>query len=94
VRRWEFGGINATTSVEYAFIDIAGRPYVLPVRAESAMWRSPDSSYSRRASSDSSQQLVDFRNVVSFIGYRKFSADSSIDFSAADNKKKLIPEFR
>jgi hypothetical protein len=51
-------------TVDYAFIDVAGRAHLLPVRAEAEMSRSHAVT----------------RNVVSLAGYRKFSADAIIDF--------------
>jgi hypothetical protein len=94
-----FAGLKATNSVEYAFINVAGRPYLLPVHAESGMSRphlSAALSFPPNPSGGATHSYAvpppfEFQNVVSFVGYRKFSADSSIDFSASENNKKKIP---
>lgn len=54
----------AATSVDYAFADIGGRDYLLPSRSETEL--------------HGSDQWV--KNVIEFREYRKFSADSSVDF--------------
>ena len=68
----DFPVLGSSTTVEYAFTDVAGREYLLPARAESEMLRSHET----------------IKNVVSFVGYRKFSADSNIDFSDPGARKK------
>jgi len=54
----------AGTKVDYALADIAGRNYLVPSRAETEM-RAP---------------TAWARNVMEFREYRRFSADSTIDF--------------
>ncbi len=66
----DFAILAASTTTEYAFTEVAGAPRLLPVRAESEMLRSAQT----------------IRNLVSFTAYRKFSADSTIDFSAPAKK--------
>jgi hypothetical protein len=93
---WQFAGFKASTTIEYAFIEVGGRPYLLPVRAESEVSRPRDPAHppapSFGAKSIPSPPPVDDKNIVSFVGYRKFSADSSVDFSSEpDRKKKQIP---
>jgi hypothetical protein len=56
----------AGNTVDYALADIGGRHYLLPSRSESEM-----------------RSKVDWaRNVTEFREYRKFSAESTIDFGA------------
>jgi hypothetical protein len=63
-------GITASSvEVDYDFIDIAGRSYLLPARSDARMERS-------------NRQIA---NLVTFAGYRKFEADSTITFQAAGN---------
>ena len=69
----EIPALRATSAVEYGFVTVAGGMYLLPVKAESEMERS--------------QQEV-LRSVVTFTGYRKFTADSTVEFSGAEGKKK------
>jgi hypothetical protein len=57
----------ASTTVDYDLADIGGRDYLLPVRSEARMG-SPG---------------VSVRNEIEFREYRKFSADSSIDYGPA-----------
>jgi hypothetical protein len=68
----DFAILSASTTTEYGFIEVGGNQHLLPVRAESEMLRSPTT----------------VRNVVSFVGYRKFSADSTIDFGSGAIKKQ------
>ena len=56
--------LHSTMAVDYDFVDISGREFSLPVRAESHLERP------RR----------DSRNVVKFINYRKFEVDSTLAF--------------
>ena len=60
----ETGILQSSMQVDYDFIDIAGRSYLLPSRSEAHMERGH-------------RQIT---NVVDFIGYRKFEADSTISF--------------
>lgn len=55
---------SSTTTVEYDFASVGGRSYLLPVRSETEL-RSSD---------------IWTRNKMEFREYRKFSADSVIDF--------------
>ncbi|HEX3746904.1 MAG TPA: hypothetical protein VHW09_23360 [Bryobacteraceae bacterium] len=57
---------QASTTVDYDFADVGGRNYLLPSRCETEM-------HSRKLS---------VRNDIDFREYRKFSADSSIEFGA------------
>jgi hypothetical protein len=56
--------LQSSVEVDYDFIDVAGRNYLLPSRSESHMER----------------KYRQIANVVNFAGYRKFEADSTIDF--------------
>jgi len=60
----DFPVLGSTTSVEYAFVDVAGARHLLPSHAESQI------------------RMVDGsdRNTVQFSNYRKFAAESTIDF--------------
>ncbi len=58
------GILQSTVEVDYDFIDVAGRNYLLPSHSESRMER----------------QYRQISNLVTFAGYRKFEADSTIDF--------------
>jgi hypothetical protein len=58
------GILQSTVAVDYDFIDVAGHNYLLPSHSESRMER----------------QYRQIANVVTFAGYRKFEADSTIDF--------------
>jgi hypothetical protein len=60
----ESGILQSSVDVDYDFITIAGKSYLLPSRSDSGMERG-----FRRIG-----------NTVTFTGYRKFEADSSIDF--------------
>ena len=60
----ESGILQSSVEVDYDFIDVAGHSYLLPSHSDSRMERS----YRRIA------------NVVTFVGYHKFEADSTIDF--------------
>jgi len=55
---------SVSTAVEYDFADIAGRDYLLPSHCETEI-HSPK---------------LSVRNVMDFREYRKFSADSSVEF--------------
>ena len=58
-------GITASSvEVDYDFVDVAGHSYLLPARSDARMERS-------------NRQIA---NVVTFAGYRKFEADSTITF--------------
>jgi hypothetical protein len=58
------GILQSSVEVDYDFIDVAGRNYLLPSRSESHMER----------------KFRQIGNVVTFAGYRKFEAESTIDF--------------
>jgi len=61
-------GITASSvEVDYDFIDVAGHSYLLPARSDARMERS-------------NRQIA---NLVTFAGYRKFEADSTITFPPA-----------
>ena len=60
----QLGVQSAVSSVDYAFADVGGREYLLPVRSEMEI-RSPG---------------VSARNKAEFREYRKFSAESVVDF--------------
>ena len=64
--------MSASTSVDYEFVKVAGGTYLLPVKADSEMVRA---------------QQESLKNLVTFAAYRKFEADSSIDFGGGDKKK-------
>jgi len=53
-----------STTVEYDFADVAGRSYILPVHSETEIF-SPG---------------LAVRNHMDFREYRKFSADSTVEF--------------
>lgn len=55
---------QSSVEVDYDFIDVAGHSYLLPSHSDSRMERSY-------------RQIA---NIVTFTGYRKFEADSTIDF--------------
>jgi hypothetical protein len=59
---------RASALLDYDFTDVGGKPFLLPLRAEIRML------------SPSGQN----RNVVEFLGYRKFSGESSISFELKD----------
>jgi hypothetical protein len=63
----EAGVLSSSVEVDYDFVDVAGKSYLLPSHSEARMERGQ-----RRIA-----------NVVAFTGYRKFQADSTIDFHAA-----------
>jgi len=56
--------VRSSVQVDYDFIDVAGKKYLLPAHAETEMIRS----------------YRTLKNVVAFTGYRKFEAESTIDF--------------
>ena len=58
------GILASSVEVDYDFVDIAGRKYLLPLRSDSRM----DRTYRR------------ISNVATFLEYRKFDAESTIDF--------------
>jgi hypothetical protein len=60
------GILRSSVEVDYDLIDVAGRNYLLPSRSDSRMER----------------QIRQIANVVTFTGYRKFEAESTIDFGA------------
>lgn len=58
------GILQSSVEVDYDFIDVAGNNHLLPSRSESHMER----------------KYRQIANVVTFAGYRKFEAESTIDF--------------
>jgi hypothetical protein len=60
----ELNMVSASTTVDYDFADVGGRPYLLPASAETKL-EAPAAST---------------RNVIEFRDYHKFNAESSIDF--------------
>ena len=62
------GILQSSVEVDYDFIDVAGRSYLLPSHSDARLKRSY-------------RQIA---NVVTFVGYRKFEADSTIDFHPAE----------
>ncbi len=58
------GILQSSVEVDYDFIDVAGRNYLLPSRSESHMERNSGKS----------------ATSSTFAGYRKFEAESTIDF--------------
>jgi hypothetical protein len=60
----ESGILQSSVDVDYDFITIAGKSYLLPSRSDSGMERG----------------FRKIGNTVTFTGYRKFEADSTIDF--------------
>lgn len=61
----ESGILSSSMEVDYDFIDVGGRSFLLPARAEAHM----------------SRPHRETSNVVTFADYRKFEADSKIDFA-------------
>ena len=59
--------LQSSVEVDYDFVDVAGHSYLLPSHSDARMEHPP-----RRIS-----------NVVTFVDYRKFTAESTIDFHAA-----------
>ena len=60
----ETGIRQSSVQVDYDFIDVAGNTYLLPSRSVAQM--------------EHSARIVS--NLVNFVNYRKFAADSTIDF--------------
>ena len=60
----ESGILQSSVQVDYDFITVAGNSYLLPSRSDSGMERG----------------FRKIGNTVTFTGYRKFEADSTIDF--------------
>jgi hypothetical protein len=58
------GILQSSVEVDYDFIDVTGRNYLFPSRSESHMER----------------KYRQIANMVTFSGYRKFEAESTIDF--------------
>jgi hypothetical protein len=63
------GILESSVEVDYDFIDVAGHSYLLPSHSDARMKRS----------------YRQIGNVVTFVDYRKFEAESTIDFHAAGN---------
>ena len=55
---------SASTTVDYGFVEVAGKRYVLPVRAEI----------------ETLSDGIRSRNISEFTDYRKFTADSTVTF--------------
>lgn len=62
------GILQSSVEVDYDFVEVAARKYLLPAHSESRMERS----YRKIA------------NTVNFVDYRKFEASSTIDFKPED----------
>ena len=58
------GILQSSVEVDYDFIEVAGKSYLLPARSEAHMER----------------PFRQIANVVTFTGYKKFEADATIDF--------------
>jgi hypothetical protein len=58
------GILSGSVQVDYDFTDVAGHSYLLPTRSEAHLER----------------PLRNTSDVVSFVGYRKFEAETTIDF--------------
>ncbi len=61
----ESGILQSSVEVDYDFVNVAGHSYLLPSRSEAHMERS----------------FRQISNVVTFVNYRKFAVDSTIDFN-------------
>jgi hypothetical protein len=57
--------LQSSVEVDYDFVDVAGHSYLLPAHSDTRMERS----------------LRRIANVVTYVGYHKFEADSTIDFN-------------
>jgi hypothetical protein len=68
----------STTSVDYGYADVSGKPYLLPTSAETNMIYQPSRALETRTLRDVRPKLM--RNLLEFRGYRKFAVDSEIDF--------------
>jgi hypothetical protein len=66
----DFPVTSSSTVLDYDFIDISGRKFLLPLHADARM---------------STIQLRT-RNVMDFTAYRKFAGESTITFEATDEK--------
>jgi hypothetical protein len=55
---------HSSTTLDYDFVDVGGRQFLLPLRADVSM----------------STDRLNTRNLVEFHGYRKFSGESTITF--------------
>jgi len=60
----DFPLLRASTSVEYDFAEVGGRPYLLPLRADVRL----------------TTAIQATRNDVQFVNYQKFSADATLSF--------------
>lgn len=67
---------RASALLDYDFTDVSGRSFLLPLRAEIRM----------------QEGSAQYRNVVEFRGYRKFSGESSISFELTEDKDKETPK--
>ena len=56
--------------LDYDFTDVGGKRYLLPLRSETTLWTPP----------------VQHRNETEFLGYRRFSADTSISYDGTVKK--------
>ena len=68
----DFPVLQSKRVIEYAFVDVGGRRYLLPARAETQM-----STLSHRRSR---ANYVNYRNAVQFRAYRKFEVESTVNF--------------
>jgi hypothetical protein len=66
----DFPVTNVSTLLDYDFVDVGGRQFLLPLSALVRMGTS----------------RVQTRNEVSFSGYRKFTSDTNITFDVKDGK--------
>ncbi|HUP02683.1 MAG TPA: hypothetical protein VMU19_01760 [Bryobacteraceae bacterium] len=69
---------SSSTSIDYAFADVGGKPFLLPSQAETDMLYQPRLSDSKETLRNTRAKLM--RNFLEFRGYRKFAVDSDIDF--------------
>ncbi len=60
----EFNVLSSTVEVDYDFVTVAGKSYLLPSHSQSGM----------------EHGFRKISNTVTFTGYRKFEADSTVDF--------------
>jgi len=66
----EFPMPFASTTVDYDFVEVAGKWFLLPVKSET----------------ETGSEVLRSRNIVEFSDYRKFSADSSIRFGEEERQ--------
>jgi hypothetical protein len=66
----DFPVTNVSTLLDYDFVDVGGRQFLLPLRALVRM----------------GTHRIQTRNEVAFEGYRKFSSDTNITYDVKDGK--------